>query len=145
MSEAGFWADQVRPKLQPFGVLHRVENSAALGTPDVAYCLRFSPTEAPASGWLELKYAATAPLRPATPLRFEHLTLEQVRFLEAWAGAGGRAWLLLRLGRAVALLGPQAVRRLYAGDLRTRDLPDAAAVYAATAFPTGRILRCLTR
>ena len=57
------------------------------GNPDVNYTL----------GWIELKYAKEWPKRGG-PLRIPHFTQEQRGWLIRRCAAGGRAYLLLKVG-----------------------------------------------
>ena len=129
----------VRDRLGPYGRLTRIENKISTGVPDIAYTL------CRASGWLELKFAARWPVRPATPLTIEHLTLEQVLWLEAEDRAGGRAWCLLQVCGDYLLLAPPAVRALYIGGIGRVELRARAAVFSEMMFPTKKILRELSK
>lgn len=93
MSEKTQW-DRVRELLDigERSDLVRVENSAWPGTPDVSYCLDG------VEGWIELKQVEKWPIRPATPLRVEHFTAQQRAWLTRRSVAGGRVWVLLRVG-----------------------------------------------
>jgi hypothetical protein len=144
MSEAAYWNDIVRPHLSPFGILKRVENAIDVGTPDVSYCLRQSASTRAATGWLELKHIDALPARSATSVRIDHLTLEQVLWGEAWVGAGGRCWMLLRAGGYHMLLKPPVPRYIFSGVLNAAELMRSAEVCAARKFPAGRILKALT-
>lgn len=109
MKETSSWAVAQR-HLAPFGVLHRVENGIAVGTPDVCYCL------VGVMGWIEAK--ATA----------ESLTLDQVIFAERWLTAGGLCHTLLRADGIWFLLDPLGTRRLFEKQeprplVRSRDFP----------------------
>lgn len=96
-SEASLWA-LIRPSLQRLGDVMRVENSCHPGTPDVNVYI-------PGLGdmWLELKHADGWPQRASTPLRLSHYTLDQRRWLQRRAQAGGRVALLLRVGREILI------------------------------------------
>lgn len=131
-SEHALWVT-ARRRLGPYGRLVRVENRAGPGTPDVYYCLRGR------SGWIELK--EDRPPRPGQPVRLRTLTLDQVIWLEEEARAGGRAWLLARLGRAYALLTPVEVRAVWRGEL-TALPPDRT---WAGAFPAKAVVQVLVR
>jgi len=144
LTESQYWHDHVRPKLSGFGKLVRIENAAQLGTPDVAYCLRFGLTEPAAAGWIELKHLDSAPKRGGT-IKIDHLTIEQVQFMEGWTAAGGRAWLLIRIDSYHLLLRASSARPLFRGERTLTGLLDEAAVWSNSAFPAGRILRELTR
>lgn len=134
----------VADNLSPFGMLRRVENAIDSGEGDVAYVLR-RPKDgsAPSSGWLELKAIDRFPARPSTPLRVDHLTVEQVLFAEAWARAGGKAFMLLRAAPWHLLFDPAGIRGVFEREVTAADAPAVAVAAGTRPFPTGRILRCL--
>lgn len=66
-----------------------VENGVLPGTPDVEFI----------GGWVELKSASAWPARADTCLRLPHFTAEQRAWLRRRCRRGGKAWLLLRVGR----------------------------------------------
>jgi len=86
MSEQGM-RKKVVQALKPLDAIS-VENSCGPGTPDVNYV----------DGWLELKWARTWPKKPETPLRLEHFTRQQRLWLIRRWKAGGRAFVLLKVG-----------------------------------------------
>lgn len=140
--ESNFW-QTVKANLEPFGALRRIENSAAEGTADVAYCLtRPKPGSIAASGFIELKIAAW-PARPLTPIRPRHLTKDQVLAAEDWVAAGGRSWLLLRAAPWYLLFDAAGIRGLFDGNVCAADAPAIAKAAGMNRFPTGPILRCL--
>lgn len=141
MSEGALW-DTVRTALLPWGALKRIENSVDLGTPDVLYCLR-RPRSVPrvhVTGWVELKHLPAWPVRPDTPVVIDHLTREQVLFLEDWPGA---AYLLLQVEKDYLLTGPWTARGIFNRQLNRRDLWEQALI-AETPFPLIKILTALT-
>lgn len=73
--------------LRPVGAMP-VENPACPGTPDVAYV----------GGWIELKKARRWPQREG-PLKLDHFTQQQFLWLERHILCGGRAHVLLQVGR----------------------------------------------
>jgi len=79
--------DALRPLLRGLDPV-RVENLVQAGTPDVNYT----------RGWIELKYAPRWPVRPDTPLKLDHFTNEQRVWLTRRCAAGGRAFLVLKVG-----------------------------------------------
>jgi hypothetical protein len=87
-----------------------VENSARVGTPDVAFV----------GGWIELKRLSAWPKRPETVVRIPHYTAEQRAFSRLWAGAGGQSYLLLRVGHKEWLLWNGVVAATSLGH-QTRD------------------------
>ncbi len=96
MSEAAMW-DALRPVIKHLDPV-RVENPAGPGTPDVNYI----------EGWVELKYAEQWPPRGG-PLRIDHFTQQQRVWLTQRRHAGGRAFLLLKVGENEWLLFDGAV------------------------------------
>jgi hypothetical protein len=84
-SESSMW-NELRPLLAGLDPV-RVENLLTSGTPDVNYT----------GGWIELKYAKRWPVRGG-PLRVPHFTPEQRAWLLQRRKAGGRAYLLLKVG-----------------------------------------------
>ena len=104
MREADQVWDVIRPKLNPFGHLQRIESSTDKGIPDVNYCLRR------VDGWIELKVGRVPGTKPRT------LKLEQVMWAEARESAGGRSYLLVRYLPAVwHLYDAKGSRLLYNG------------------------------
>ena len=91
----------------------RVENGVELGTPDVNLCLPPCriPTGADGTftvdgvnsgwdGWIELK-VQLPPKKDKTFFRCEHFTMEQRQWAVDRTRAGGNAYLLLQVDRAV--------------------------------------------
>jgi len=66
-----------------------VENPVHPGTPDVNYI----------EGWIELKQVPEWPANEETPLRIAHFTPQQRVWLMRRCSMGGRAHLLLQVGR----------------------------------------------
>lgn len=66
-----------------------IENAVSAGTPDLNFV----------GGWVELKCLKAWPKRPTTPLRCEHFTQQQRRWLCRRARAGGAVFVLLKVGR----------------------------------------------
>lgn len=81
----------------------RVENPACPGTPDVNYL----------HGWVELKYAERWPPKGG-PLRLDHFTKQQRVWHVRRTHAGGRSFVLLKVGETEWLLfkGEVAAARL---------------------------------
>jgi len=102
----------------------RHEDALAAGIPDVSFGLDG------VQGWIELKVVAKWPSRGA--LRVRHLTREQVLWLRARARAGGRTFLLLRIGRACHVLldsaGAFVLREIGLGPTLA-DLPGGTSVW----------------
>lgn len=104
--------DAIRPVLARLDPV-RVENPVCCpGTPDVNYV----------GGWIELKYADRWPPRGG-PLRIDHFTSQQRTWLRRRRAAGGRAFVLLKVGtrewllfdgvRAADVLGEVPREQLY--------------------------------
>lgn len=144
MSESRLWKT-TRDNLKPFGRLKRIENLLEEGTPDVSYTLRRKPVLPASSGWCELKFLPYYPKRPQTLVRIDHLTLDQVNWLNAEADAGGRAWLLLHAAPYYLMLTPAQARRVYKVQYRADELlADTWTAENDNEFPLKRILTCLT-
>lgn len=137
MSEANFW-HYLRPRLAPYGRLIRIENSTENGTPDVYYLLRGRP------GWMELKFRAE-PTRAATPITFDHLTMDQVNWLEDEAKHGGRASLFMQIGRRYVVVGPMHARPIYEKRMNLQMVRDAALYQSVNEIRPAELVRCLTR
>lgn len=143
--EADLWR-AVRDNLGPFGRLRRLENRIATGDADVAYVLtRPKPGSLAATGFLELKKIDAYPARRSTPIRIPHLTKEQVLSAEDWAEAGGRAWMLLKAPPWFLLFDAPGIRGVYDLAVTAADGPAVAKVAAMGRFPTGPLLKELTR
>jgi hypothetical protein len=93
MGEAAL-RNYVRKGLRAKGVLttHH-EDALQSGIPDLSY------SGGGHHGWIELKFLKAWPKRKETPVRIAHYTEEQRHFLLSRGRAGGRCWLLLRVGR----------------------------------------------
>lgn len=95
-----------------------IENVAGVGTPDINYN----------GGWIELKYLPKWPARPTTPVRVRKFKPAQRDFLRDRCRAGGRAYLLLRVGSWdwVLLWGETAAEHL---DRVDRDRLESIALH----------------
>lgn len=144
--ETAFWQNDVRPNLVHFGIVYRVENSVDNeGMPDVVYCLRRYREDGPAvSGWIELKHCSSWPVRPVTPLRFKRFTLEQADWVFDWDRMGGKACVLVKVGRDFFLMAGSYAHQLRLGMTRTQIQEKAAVSGTNGNFPTGRVIRWLT-
>lgn len=134
MNEQGMWA-HIRPKLTIAGLDPvRVENSAMPGTPDVWYT----------HGAVELKYAERWPPRGG-PLRIEHYTAEQRVWLYRRARAGGRAFLLLRVGLKKWYLfrAGEATDYLYTNGMTRDEAGARAVVWSDDGFPLDSMVAAL--
>lgn len=89
----------VRPRLLKKGILttHH-EDMLNSGIPDLSY------SGGAVNGWIELKWLEAWPKRDATIVKIDHYTKEQKHFLLSRGRAGGRCWLLLRVGDREHLL-----------------------------------------
>lgn len=113
--ESIFW-DAVKPLLAGLHPV-RIENSVAMGTPDVNCSL----------GWIELKQVEDKdiPKRASTILRLDHYTPEQRIFQLKRSIAGGPCWLLLLLAGEWLLFSSRvAAERL--GKMTVAETRDAA-------------------
>jgi len=137
MTESTFWSS-ARKHLAPYGRFVRIEDrTGASGVPDVYYCIRGK------QGWIELKHIDEPPTRITSTLRVKHLTLDQVTWLNDEAKAGGRAWVLLQVGRAYILGNPEIAQGIYHHQLTMLDLKEKASVFQIDKFPTVEIIKCL--
>lgn len=140
--ESGLWKT-FKANLSPFGKVKRLEDSLEAGTPDVIYTLANMRDRRRVMGWVELKQLPAWPVRDSTPVRINHLTLEQVIFAEEWEP---HVYMLLGVGREdFALLAPGTVRAIYERRLTSEGVFMESEVFSRGKFPTGEILRCLTR
>lgn len=95
--------EALRPLLKGLDPV-RIESPITPGIPDV----NITP------GWIELKFAERWPPRGG-PLRLDHFTTEQRAFLVRRRRAGGKAWLLLKVGESEWLLFDGTVAAVYLG------------------------------
>lgn len=95
--------EALRPLLKGLDPV-RIESPITPGIPDV----NVTP------GWIELKFAERWPPRGG-PLRLDHFTTEQRAFLVRRRRAGGKAWLLLKVGESEWLLFDGTVAAVYLG------------------------------
>lgn len=107
MSEAQTWhtlgTEMRRRKLDPV----RIENVIEVGTSDVNYTL----------GWCELKFAPAWPKRGG-PLRISHFTPQQRAWILRRSHAGGRAVLVLKVGKEWYVIPPgPGLDALYHGEM----------------------------
>ncbi len=95
----------VRRGLRAKGVLttHH-EDALQSGIPDLSY------SGGGHHGWIELKWLEAWPKRADTIVRVPHYTKEQKHFLLSRGRAGGRCWLLLRVGREHLLFDHEAAQ-----------------------------------
>ncbi len=142
MTESKFWSDTVRPQLISFGKLKRVEDLIEKGTSDVIYCLKWGKEPARV-GWVELKKLPAWPAFGTTTVKLPHYSVEQASFLQSWGRAGAGAFLLAQVSRDYLLWGWEQAHDVQRG-MKKNEFIGTALVHAQGAFPTARILRCLT-
>jgi hypothetical protein len=96
----------VRKGLHAKGVLttHH-EDALNSGIPDLSY-------SGGVNGWIELKWLEAWPKREATIVKIDHYTKEQRYFLLSRGRAGGRCWLLLRVGREHLLFDHEGAQKV---------------------------------
>lgn len=137
LSERALWTN-TRKHLAPYGRLLRIESGLTeQGIPDVIYCIRGH------TGWLELKFVKTWPLRESTPLRVDHLTLEQVLFAETWSAAGGTVHTLIQVERSYFLLDAPMTRRLQERAVTRLQMASGAVAHGEGTFPTVPVVKAL--
>lgn len=137
--ESSLW-DTVRVNLAPFADLVRVENAVEAGTPDVNYCLHGGKGE----GWIELKDADAWPARADTLLRLDHVTTVQREWWLRRRRAGGRCFVLLRVGYDYLLFDGVAAA-LALGRAPRQSLIETAVVVGLGRFPRAPLLRELSQ
>ena len=103
MSEAAMW-DAIRPVLKELDPV-RIESHMTVGVPDVNY----------SHGWIELKYMDRWPPRGG-PLRVDHFTAAQRAWHVRRRKAGGRSFVLLKVGTSEWLLFDGAVAAVELGN-----------------------------
>lgn len=108
MRESSFW-QQIKSHLPVSCHAHRVENGINSGTPDVELCYRGT------TAWIELKYLPAYPKRATTPIRVDHLTSEQITWLQRRVAAGGNGWLFVRVVDDYYLFHPRELDDLKEG------------------------------
>lgn len=128
MSEAGMW-EAIRPRLKKLDPV-RIENVVGSGTPDVNYN----------DGWIELKYLDAWPARENTPVRIDHFTPQQKAWLVRRSNAGGKAWLLLKVGKTDWLLFDGMTAARFVGQITKQELYERAHAYSAH-LPTFKELK----
>lgn len=92
MTEASFWV-LLRSNLSI--KMYRIESRVGAGIPDVHYV---SPE---GQGWIELKYLSELPQKGAVNIGLKRA---QQLWLKNYGLCGGKAWILLRIGRDAILL-----------------------------------------
>lgn len=112
MSESAFWSN-VKPVLHGLDA-RRVETGDKDGIPDV------NVTE----GWIELKVTEW-PKREDTPVNFDHYTAEQRVWHTRRCRAGGKCFVLVRIGTDVLLFWGEDAARV-CGTANAKELSAAA-------------------
>lgn len=130
MSEAAMW-DSLRPVIRSLDPV-RMENPIVPGTPDVNYN----------HGWVELKFAERWPPRGG-PLRVDHFTRQQRTWLTRRRRAGGRAFLLLKVGETEWLLFDGAVAAAMLGQVPRERLYEVCVARWTRLPRTEEICKCL--
>lgn len=109
MSEGAMWT-ALRPELKGLDPV-RIESPMTAGVPDVNY----------RDGWIELKYEERWPVRGG-PLKLKRYTKEQRTWATRRAAAGGRVFLLLKVGEHEWLLFRGEVAAQVLGKLKRQEL-----------------------
>ena len=129
----------VRKGLHAKGVLttHH-EDALNSGIPDLSYA------GGAVNGWIELKWLEAWPKREDTIAKIAHYTKEQKHFLLSRGRAGGRCWLLLRVGNEHLLFDHERAQDV------TNQNRHVLTIVAKRAWNAGRIdfeqlTRILTR
>lgn len=131
MSEAGMW-EAIRPRLKKFDPV-RIENVVGSGTPDVNYN----------DGWIELKYLDAWPVRDNTPVRIDHFTPQQKAWLVRRESTGGKAWLLLKVGKTDWLLFTGMTAAQHVGKVAQQELYELAHAHSAQLPTTKELIQWL--
>lgn len=131
MSEQAMW-DALRPKMRGLDPV-RVENPAEPGTPDVNYV----------EGWIELKFKEEWPKRPSTPLRVPHFTAQQRVWLVRRVLSGGKAFVLLKVGRSEWLLFRGDVAAKVLGHSTREELIAFSLAFWPNSLPEEEFRECL--
>lgn len=104
--------EALRPLLGGTHAVRIESRTTGSGTPDVNYN----------HGWVELKYLKQWPVRPATKVRIDHYTKEQRSWAIQRTQAGGKVFLLLKVGPSEWLLFQGAVAAQFLGHVCRQDL-----------------------
>lgn len=110
-----------------------VENAVYPGTPDVNFC----------EGWIELKWLRRWPAKDSTVVSLDHFTPQQRQWLRRRWDRGGRAWLLLQVGKEWLLFdGHTACDTV--GHVTRRELKFHAAQYWPSGLDDKELKKCMT-
>ena len=99
-----------------------VENAVQPGTPDVEYI----------GGWIELKSLAAWPKREDTLVRVPHFNTLQRLWLSRRCGKGGKAWLLLRVGREWVMLAGDTAAAILGNSSRPQLIAASCNYWSST-------------
>ncbi len=110
-----------------------IENPVQPGTPDINYI----------NGWIECKWLRSWPVRASTPVRIEHFTIQQRRWLKKHCTLGGSAWLLLQV-QAEWLLFSGIVAHDHVGGATRQELYDLASARWKSGLKNKELVECLT-
>jgi len=130
MSESAMW-DSLRPLIKILDPV-RVENPIVPGTPDVNYC----------DGWIELKFMPAWPPKGG-PLRVDHFTKKQRCWIIRRRAAGGKAFVLLKVGEREWLLFDGKVAAVLLGHVPQGTLYRASLARWTRLPTTKEITKCL--
>lgn len=112
-----------------------IENTAGVGTPDINYV----------GGWIECKQLDNWPKRADSVVRLHHdLTVPQRIWLKRRRRAGGRAWVLLQVGRRDWLLFDGEVAADILGSVTKSQLFEQAAWSSTTGLDEQALRNALT-
>jgi len=101
MSESKLW--QLIKPVESYGHIERVEVTMPIGMSDTFYKINDIP------GWCELKYVREYPKRISTPIRVNHFTEDQKRFLGRMIRHGYKARVLVMVEDDLYLFGSPAL------------------------------------
>lgn len=124
--------EALRPKMKPLDAVRIESGTTGSGIPDVNYLW----------GWIELKAAARWPPREG-PLRVDHFTTEQRTWLTRRSIAGGKAFLLLKVGTKEWLLFEGRVAAVRLGISTRAQLYEVAKARWTRLPRTEELIKCL--
>ena len=129
--EQRMW-EALRPVMKPLDPVRIESGATGSGIPDVNYV----------AGWVELKAAERWPPREG-PLRVDHFTTEQRTWLRRRNLAGGKAFLLLKVGKSEWLLFDGRVAAACLGEFTRAQLYEVALARWSRLPRTGELTKCL--
>lgn len=124
--------EALRPRMKPLDACRVESRETGSGIPDVNYV----------AGWMELKAADRWPPRGG-PLRVYHFTPEQRNWLSRREWAGGKAFLMLKVGKSEWLLFAGRVAAACLGDSTQAQLYEAAIARWTRLPRTEELKKCL--